>query len=341
MKVAILVPRFVKFSGDAKVAAQQARDFAARGDQVDVFAFDADMAIPGVKVFLLGLPRNLFIQSAYRLLFPLDLVKTITWLRVLKSYDLAIAHLYPMTGLACLARRRYGVKYTFWNHGTGVPALFATFFERTYTRLYQRLTWITTANADRTVSVSQYLREEFRCQTGRDSEVVRNTVDLHRFHPGLDRRVMRGKYNLGSAPVILSVGRISPPKGFHLLVQAFALIKAKVPQVKLVIVGNLSQDRYGGKLLASSGDSIIVTGSVSDEDLPYYYAMCDVYATCTLWEGFDLPIAEAQACGKAVVAFRLGPHPEVVDERGTLVETGNVESFAQACLDQIQRVRTG
>jgi 1,2-diacylglycerol 3-alpha-glucosyltransferase len=50
-------------------------------------------------------------------------------------------------------------------------------------------------------------------------------------------------------------------------------------------------------------------------------------------------LAEAQACGKPVVAFDMGPHPEVINENGILVETGNIEKFAEACIEKLKQVR--
>ena len=85
-----------------------------------------------------------------------------------------------------------------------------------------------------------------------------------------------------------------------------------------------------------SDDSVIFTGFAPAEELPLYYAMCDIFATCSLWETFNRPLAEAQACGKPVIAFNIGPHPEVIDENGMLVETGNVEKFAEACVTKLR-----
>lgn len=76
---------------------------------------------------------------------------------------------------------------------------------------------------------------------------------------------------------------------------------------------------------------VIFTGFIDDKELPYYYAACDVYVTASLWEGFNLPAAEAQACGKKVVAFNLGSHPEIV-KNGILVEKENIEEFAKAVI---------
>jgi 1,2-diacylglycerol 3-alpha-glucosyltransferase len=135
------------------------------------------------------------------------------------------------------------------------------------------------------------------------------------------------------------VGRISPPKGIHLLIEAFNLVKQEIPAAKLVIVGKHSLSGYSKKLKQMSDTSVIFTGDVSDEDLPCYYAACNVYATATLWEGFDLPVAEAQVCGKPVVAFDIGPHPEVVKDKeaGILVPYKNTQALADAISEILKR----
>ena len=84
-----------------------------------------------------------------------------------------------------------------------------------------------------------------------------------------------------------------------------------------MIVGKHTFAGYSRRLKSMSNSSVIFAGYVPDEEMPAYYAACSVYATATLWEGFDLPLAEAQACGRPVVAFSLGPHPEVVLEGKT------------------------
>ena len=79
-----------------------------------------------------------------------------------------------------------------------------------------------------------------------------------------------------------------------------------------------------------SDDSVIFAGFISDEEMASHYAISNVYATCSLWEGFNLPIIEAQSLHIPVVAFDLGPHPEVINEKGILVEPKNTEKFAEA-----------
>jgi len=107
----------------------------------------------------------------------------------------------------------------------------------------------------------------------------------------------------------------------------------------LVIVGRHTYDYYSKELKEKCDSSVIFAGYVPDEELPQYYAMCDIYATCSLWETYNIPLAEAQICGKTVVAFDIGPHREVIDENGVLVEKGNIEKFAEACIHKLREVR--
>ena len=111
-------------------------------------------------------------------------------------------------------------------------------------------------------------------------------------------------------------------------------VRREIPGARLLIAGKHTFEKYSRELESISDESVIFAGYVTDEEIPYYYAACDVYATGTLWEGFNLPLAEAQACEKPTVAFDLGPHREVVlnGETGYLVEQGNIHEMAGAIL---------
>ena len=339
MKIAILVPNFAEYSGDARVAELQAEELIKEGNDVAIFALAADIKPKNAKLFVMGMPKSLFWQRVYRLVFPLDLIKTFRWLPKLKDFDLVISHLYPMNWLAFLAKKFYKVEYTYWYHGIPEPELYPNLYERIYLKIFIFLTKITVQNVDRAVSVSNAARIEFKKYTGVDSEVIYNRPNLERFHEGIDGSEIRKRHNLGSDPVILNVGRVCPQKGAHLLIEAFNLVKQKIPNAKLVIVGKHTYDYYSKELKEKCDSSVIFAGYVPDEELPQYYAMCDIYATCSLWETYNIPLAEAQICGKTVVAFDIGPHREVIDENGVLVEKGNIEKFAEACIHKLREVR--
>jgi len=234
------VPNFVEFDGGAQVAKLQAEELAEAGNRVAIFTFAADMEPKNVTLFTMGMPRSLFWQRVCRLLFPLDIVKLIRWLPKLRNFDQVIVHLYPLTWLGYLARKIYGVSYTFWFHGLKDPRLFSHWYEKIYMKLQIFLTRQTVRNVDRAVSVSKFARAKLKEYTGLESEVIYNRIDISKFHPGVDGSKIRERYDIGNDPLILYVGRIAPQKGADKLIEAFKEIRAKRLSSRLVIVGDFT-----------------------------------------------------------------------------------------------------
>lgn len=335
MKIAHLTPTFVAFSGIDRVVYQLAAQQRNLGDEVSIFVLANGMQPPKkVELQIMAMPQNLTLQRIYRLLMPFDIYKALKWVPKLKDFDVIYSHQYPMTWLGYLTKKFYGVRHIYYNHGIAQPGTFSNLIETTYMRILSRLTAWTVKRTDGAISISQYLQQQLSEETGLASEVVYNKIDTGRFHKGLNGSRVRDKYNLGSSPLIVYIGRISPHKGIHLLIEAFNLVKQKIPDAKLLIIGKHTFPGYSKKLRRIAGDSVIFAGYAADEELPYYYAAADVYTTATLWEGFNLPLVEAQACGRPVVAFNIGPHPEVVKdgETGFLVPSGDTAALAEAMI---------
>jgi 1,2-diacylglycerol 3-alpha-glucosyltransferase len=334
MRIALLVPNFSEYSGDARVVELQADDLVEQGNDVTIFTFRGEIKPKKASLEIIGMPNNLLLERIYRLIFPINILAIYKYLQILKSYDLIISHNYPMNVLGYLSKKLYGVQYKFWYHGIPNPNLYPKLHEKIYLLMFIKFTKITISNAE-IISVSNSARNELNIYTGLDSKVITNKPNLNIFYKGIDGFEIRKKYGLNEDPVILNVGRICPHKGTHLLIDSFVLVKEKVPNAKLVIVGNHTYDYYSQELLVKSDNSIIYTGFISHSELPKYYSMCDLYATCTLSETYDLPIVEAQACGKSVIAFNIGSHPEVINSDGILIEEGNTRLFADACINKL------
>jgi glycosyltransferase involved in cell wall biosynthesis len=161
--------------------------------------------------------------------------------------------------------------------------------------------------------------------------LIYNKIDKKRFNNKVKENKIIKKYNLKNNKTLLYVGRIAPHKGIHLLLRSFNIIKKYLPNTKLIIVGKPTFDNYFRKLKNIANKDVIFTDFVQDKYLPNYYAACDLYVTASLWEGFNLPAAEAQACGKKVVAFNIGSHPEIV-KKGVLVKKKDVKGFANTVI---------
>lgn len=330
MKIAILTPTFNYHSGIDRVVQQQAEDYAKKGNEVAVIALEASIKPKNYKVISLGMPKSPALQRLYRLFFFLD-NKKMDYHKSLKNYDVVISHFYPMNWLAYLARKKYKVKYIYFNHGVNTTGLLNNLWQKLYMALFSFFTNITLKNIDEAYSVSKYLKDDLKKASNLESEVVYNKIDKKRFNKKIKGDKIIKKYNLKNKKVLLYVGRITPHKGIHLLLKSFKIIKNSIPNAKLIIAGKPTFSGYFSKLRKLAGKDIIFTGFVGDNDLPYYYAACNLYVSASLWEGFNIPAAEAQACGKKVVAFNIGSHPEII-KNGILVEKGNTKKFAEAII---------
>ena len=349
MKVAILTPTFSKFSGPDRVVLNEARELAAAGKEVTIFAFktDFDQHQPqkGIKVEIIGSPRNQMLERIYRLLFFLDVPKVMQIVDKLSGFDEAISFLYPMTLPTMIAKKRMQqrLNYVYYDVGVAYPQLFDSLLERAYMKVFAAFTRITVKNADAAFSISKFLSSELKKETGLESTVKYVNIDTKRFN-----RRTAAKHKKGSAaiakkhglkkPVLLYVGRLSPHKGVHLLLEAFRLIRQKIPAATLVVVGKHTFQKYSEQLqeTASVIGGVAFAGFVPDEELPAYYGACDAYVTCSMWEGFDIPIVEANAVGKPAVAFDVGSHREVL-KKGILVKAGDVNEFAASVFKVLKK----
>lgn len=330
MQIAILTPTFNYYSGIDRVAQLQAEDYAKKGYKVTIIALEASIKPKSYEVIELGMPKNFFLQRIYRLFFFLD-SKKMNYYKKLKKFDIIISHFYPMNWLAYLAKKNYKIKYIYHNHGINTTGLINNIFQKAYMRLFLFFNNITLKNVDEAFSVSKYLKGELKKESKLDSKVIYNKIDKKRFNERIKGDKIIKKYNLKNNKVLLYVGRIAPHKGIHLLLKSFNIVKKQIPNSKLIIVGKSTFNKYFKRLKKIANKNVIFASFVDDKELPYYYAACGIYVTASLWEGFNLPAAEAQACGKPVVAFRIGSHPEIV-KKGILVKEKDIKGFADAVI---------
>ena len=82
------------------------------------------------------------------------------------------------------------------------------------------------------------------------------------------------------------------------------------------------------ELKKQANKDVIFTGFVEDNELGVLYQVADVYVSCSLSEGFNLPLIEAQYFGLPVVAFDIPTHREVIGDEEFLVKRGDVRGFA-------------
>jgi len=163
-------------------------------------------------------------------------------------------------------------------------------------------------------------------------------VDPERFAPSKEALNRAGelRHELGipeGAPVVGFVGRLTRDKGIAELVEAFSKMRANLPKLRLLLVGEFET---GDPLPAEArrtiqnDPGIIHTGFVEDPIL--YYHVMDVLAFPTKREGFGNVAMEGSAAGKPVVSARAtGAVDAVIDGvTGILVPVGDAPALADA-----------
>jgi len=147
-------------------------------------------------------------------------------------------------------------------------------------------------------------------------------VDPDFFTPG-DEDALAGELGIKGKKVLLTVSRLTPRKGHDLVLKAIKEIGDK-HDLHYVIVGG-GEDKERLMQMANDlgiSERITFTGKVSDERLPAYYRLCDVYVmpnreiagSTDSVEGFGISFIEANACGKPSIAGRSGGTGEAVSE---------------------------
>jgi D-inositol-3-phosphate glycosyltransferase len=183
------------------------------------------------------------------------------------------------------------------------------------------------AEADRIVVWSEHERDSLTGIYGAAPErivVIPPGVDSEKFRP-LDPIDCRERLGVNGTCRILYVGRLERLKGVDILLRAVASFE-DMDCAELTVVGGAenSPERERLRDLADAlgiADRVEFIGSVDQSLLPVYYGAADICVLPSYYESFGLAALEAAACGRPVVASRVGGLPSIVrdGETGYLV----------------------
>jgi glycosyltransferase involved in cell wall biosynthesis len=153
-------------------------------------------------------------------------------------------------------------------------------------------------------------------------------VDRQRFAPPGAERVAEVRARLGlSRPYLFQLGALEPRRGADLAVASVASLRARDPDLDLVLAGP-TRARVAG--LERRPTWVRMLGWVAEGDLPALYAGASSVLAPSRGEGFDLPLLEALACGAAVVASDIPVHREHFAAGVEFFASGDGEALAAA-----------
>ncbi|MDO8429086.1 MAG: glycosyltransferase family 1 protein [Candidatus Daviesbacteria bacterium] len=235
-----------------------------------------------------------------------------------------------------------------------VHDLGAQFLPKTH-QLKQRLylnfmTHYQIKHASRVIAVSEATKQDLTRKTGISPDKVSviyegYNQDLYKPTPRERSETILKKYGLDKDQYFLFVGTIQPRKNLENLIMAFKKYLEettdKTPR-KLILAGSkgwLSTDLYALPSLYHLEDKIQFLGYVADGDLPSLYSNASAFLYPSLFEGFGLPILEAQACGCPVLTSNLSSMREVAclpagkaGKSAILVDPNSVDDISKGIL---------
>lgn len=263
---------------------------------------------------------------------PLYAASALPHLDVLRRADVVLgAWAYPDAAAAVVLARALKKPVVVKVHGSDVNVI----AKRPGARA-----WLTRIlpHATRAVAVSRPLVRALG-DLGVPEERVRyvpNGVDasLFRVRPRDEARIRLGVES--SDPIVLFVGRLEPAKGIDELLEAIRIVRAQRPTTRFVLLGDgVSKERVREVVHAADGH-VIAPGPRPLAEVAEWLAACDVFCLPSHREGTPNVVLEALACGRPVVATRVGGIPDIVDDAvGRLVDAKDAPGLASALLDAL------
>lgn len=169
---------------------------------------------------------------------------------------------------------------------------------------------------------------------------IPNGVNTKQFRPVPDKRPLRKKFGIPEDDIVLlSVGRLTPAKQPHVMIEAFSYLEEELNNVTLCIAGE-------GELLEATKDlteklglrKVLFLGYVDhDRDLPGLYACADYYIMTSKYEGTPLTLLEAMASGLPCIVSDI-PNLRVVKDAdcGIIVDFTDLSASLTEIVDYLK-----
>jgi teichuronic acid biosynthesis glycosyltransferase TuaC len=254
------------------------------------------------------------------------------------DFDLIHAHAICADGFAAAQiGRQVGTPVVCTVHGADVNV----YPHRT--RLTRLVTRKAIRSVDVIITVSAALKEEtLALETPkREIRVISNGVDLREFAL-VDRRQARAELGLPQdEKILVYASRLDKAKGLSYLLLAFKTVTERRGDSLLVLVGDGPYKHHLEQEIAELGlqGYVLLPGLRPHAEVARWISAGDLVVQPSLNEGSPLPVYEALACGRPMIASRVGGIPELIisDDYGLLGPPADPEALAEALLRGLRK----
>ena len=131
---------------------------------------------------------------------------------------------------------------------------------------------------------------------------------------------------------LVAIGRLSPEKGYDVLIKALAILRADINDINLTFIGDGPQRKELEKLTAFLNLRDNVTFAGYRESARQYLEYFKIFILSSYTEGLPITLLEAMHAGVPVIATSVGGIPDVIEsgQNGLLVSAGSPEGIAAA-----------
>lgn len=201
---------------------------------------------------------------------------------------------------------------------------------------------ISLRRADKVIAVSEFTKDEiikFYKINSEKIECVYNSISDEFLNEVSEEQLkeVRGKYNLPEK-FILYIGTLQPRKNIPQLIEAFARIKDKLGNFKLVVCGNKKARNYDQRIESSIKankleNEVIFPGFIDEQDKQAVYKLAHVFAFPSLYEGFGIPVLEAMSQDVPVIASDIPSLKEIAADGALYSDVTSLDNFSQKLYD--------
>lgn len=180
-----------------------------------------------------------------------------------------------------------------------------------------------------TFAPSQDLIELLQKERFRNVKLLSRGVDTELFSPARRSQTLRESWGAREdTPVALYVGRLAGEKNINLTVQAYTAMKATLPDLRLVMVG----DGPERKRLQKNYPEAHFAGLRRGEDLATHYASGDVFLFASVTETFGNVITEAMASGLCVLCYNYAAGQRFIEngKNGMVADYDKTDAYLAA-----------